>query len=231
MAGVPQSVHEMKASEVPDRESTHRPGGITRHSRSLSSDRRGHVTRAQSSSSPSRKSEWKTYSKEYPQKRSDVTISDYSKEEGSKRKKWEKEKRCAVFLARVLPQVWRGVRKGFAEAYRRRAREPRYRDASSMLQSPNRVWFDQHILCRALRERQAKLQQERAEAEAAKQREVQEKQVLEYKARVQARVDKQQDKIRRAAEERHRREKAYQELLSKTRECDPQSALPIIVWL
>ena len=72
---------------------------------------------------------------------------------------------------------------------------------------------------RALRERQARLMQERAEAEASMQRELQERQAMEHKARVQERVKKQEAKIRRAAEERMRREKAYQELLSKTREC------------
>lgn len=77
--------------------------------------------------------------------------------------------------------------------------------------------------CRALRERQARLLQERAEAEAAKQRELQEKQAMEHKARVQERLKKQEAKIRRAAEERLRREKAYQDLLSKTRECAPST--------
>eukprot|EP00892_Ulva_mutabilis_P001247 jgi/Ulvmu1/11122/UM071_0005.1 len=157
------SVQELRASEVPDREPTHRPGGITRHSRSESADRRNNPDGRYQAESPSRKAGWKTFCKEYPQKRSDVAISDYSKEEGVRRKKWEKERR-------------------------------------------------------ALRERQARLQQDRAEAEAAKQKELQEKQMLEHKARVQARISKQQDKIRRAAEERQRREQAYQELLSKTRE-------------
>lgn len=61
---------------------------------------------------------------------------------------------------------------------------------------------------------------ERAEAEATKQRELQERQASEHKARVKERLKKQEAKIRRAAEERLRREKAYQDLLSKTRECD-----------
>lgn len=61
--------------------------------------------------------------------------------------------------------------------------------------------------------------QERAEADATKQREVQERQASEHKARVKERMKKQEAKIRRAAEERLRREKAYQDLLSKTREC------------
>lgn len=93
------SVQELRASDTPEPGSTQRPGAITRHSRSLSPDKISHAYRESSSLSPSRKAEWKTFSKEYPQKRADVTISDYSKEETIKRKRWEKEKRFALSSA------------------------------------------------------------------------------------------------------------------------------------
>lgn len=96
LVGEAPSVQELRASDAPEPGSTQRPGGITRHSRSQSPDKTSHALRRSSSPSPSRKAEWKTFSKEYPHKRADVPISDYSKDETIKRKRWEKEKRCVL---------------------------------------------------------------------------------------------------------------------------------------
>lgn len=69
-----------------------------------------------------------------------------------------------------------------------------------------------------MQERNAKLALRRAEEEAARQQQEKERVQAERKAWALARLQERQDKINRAAEERHKREVAYFELLEKTRE-------------
>jgi hypothetical protein len=73
---------------------------------------------------------------------------------------------------------------------------------------------------RAIRERTARLEAQKAEEKAAREKEEQERLLAERKAWVQARYEQRQEKIRRAAEERRKREEAYNELVEKTRAYD-----------
>lgn len=66
-----------------------------------------------------------------------------------------------------------------------------------------------------------RVQQKKAEAESQQRKEQVEARVAERRARVLQRVTAQEEKIRRAAEEREQREAAYQALLSRTRERAP----------
>jgi sensor domain CHASE-containing protein len=72
-----------------------------------------------------------------------------------------------------------------------------------------------------IHERSLRIQQKKAEAEAAARREAADARAAERRARVEARMATQQEKIVRAAEEREAREAAYQALLTRTREYAP----------
>jgi hypothetical protein len=74
------------------------------------------------------------------------------------------------------------------------------------------------VLCSAIHEKSLRIGQKKAEAEAAACKAAQDARLAQRRSVVETRVAAHREKIRAAAEERGRREDAYQALLLRTRE-------------
>ena len=157
--------------------------------------------------------QWNKFCQEKPAPRPAVQVSAPSpKKEKGRISKWQAERQC-------------GSRRTSSPSL-----HPLAANSPRLLTLQRRPSSALSTVCRALHERSLAIQQKRAEVEAAERRAAHELRAQEHRQRVLSRVAAHEERLRAAAEERDAREQAYQELLSRTRECVASRVRCVNVW-